>query len=333
MFYKSTMDSCPKGLGTPSPLHTNVRTAKKRTRCRVSAAPAVCGLLLLGAAAIFAARPFGEWQPAKSVDAGGLLAVNTPSLEGCPIESPDKHNLFFASNRDGGKGLIDIWVADREGAHHPWGAPSNLPEPVNSTYDDFCPTPLQDGRLLFVSARPSPCGGGTDIYETRLHPVKGWLEPKNLGCQVNSFGSEFSPSIVDAKGQVILFFSSNRLGTQQIFQSVLGSDGTWSPATPVSELNSPFEDARPNVRKDGLEIFFDSTRQGGAPDIWSAVRSSISEPWSAPFPLGPNVNTTAGESRPSLSRDGNRLYFGSTRGGGQGNSDIYMSTRLHGGKR
>ena len=316
MLGKPTIDSRSQIQGSANPIPRGLVLAASR-----------CGLIAFAAIATYAAQPFGEWQPATSVDPGGLLTVNTLALEGCPIESPDGHNLYFASNRAGGKGLIDIWVADREKAEDPWGAPVNLPEPVNSVYDDFCPTPLPRGRLLFVSARPNPCGGGTDIYETRLHPVRGWLEPRNLGCQVNSFGTEFSPSVVEAEGTVILFFSSNRSGPQQIYQSVLGSGGVWGPAEPVGALNSVFEDARPNVRKDGLEIVFDSTRQGGPPDVWSAVRSSLSEPWSPPFQLGSNVNSAAGESRPSLSRDGTRLYFGSTRAGGQGGSDIYVSRR------
>jgi Tol biopolymer transport system component len=65
----------------------------------------------------------------------------------------------------------------------------------------------------------------------------------------------------------------------------------------------------------------------GGPDIWSARRASVSDPWSAPVNLGLNVNSASGEARPSLSRDGKRLYFGSPRDGGEGNSDIYVATR------
>lgn len=43
--------------------------------------------------------------------------------------------------------------------------------------------------------------------------------------------------------------------------------------------------------------------------------------------LGPNVNTAASETRPSLSWDGTTLYFGSTRPGGDGDSDHYVTTR------
>jgi Tol biopolymer transport system component len=289
---------------------------------------------LMAAAALLvastaAAQNFGPWQPAVSIDPNGLRGVNTGALEGCPAESPDGGSLFFASNRAGGQGGLDIWVAHREGEDQPWGEPQALPEPVNSAHNDFCPTPLPGGRLLFVSNRGSACGGGADIYQTRLHPVRGWLEPEHLGCRVNSFGNEFSPSLVEANGRTMLFFSSDRSGIHDIYMSVLGRDGRWQEPEPVHELNSVFNDFRPNVRRDGLEIVFDSTRDGGGPpQIWSSHRQSIDEPWPAPVKLGPNVNlASAPQTRPSFSRDGTRLYFGSVREGGEGDFDIYVSTR------
>jgi Tol biopolymer transport system component len=84
------------------------------------------------------------------------------------------------------------------------------------------------------------------------------------------------------------------------------------------------------VRKDGLEIVFDSNRAGTF-DIFIATRGSLNAQWSSPKRLDADVNSdTADETRPSLSRDGLRLYFGSTRAnaelGGAG-GDIYVSTR------
>lgn len=271
----------------------------------------------------------GEWSWRAAQPVPG--SVNTPALEGCPIESPDGHYLFIASRRNGDPS-IDIWAAYRERESEPWSVPGKLPEPVNTDFDDFCPTPLPGGRLMFVSRRPSACGTNTaDIYETRLDPALGWLPPQLLPCtgpdDVNSFAEEFSPSLVEAGGRTILFFSSGRAGVQQIYSSERQASGQWGPAVAVDELNSGAQDARPNVSHDGLEIVFDSTRDSAAPDIWTAKRSKISKQWSAPRKLGPHVNSDAAESRPSLSRDGKRLYFGSTRVGGQ--SDIYVAERFN----
>src|SRR5919106_2987224 len=257
-------------------------------------------LIALALAVVFSqsaahAQSFGPWGPAVSVDPGRVNGVNTPFNDGCPIEAPDGHMLFFASDRD--NLILDIWVASRSSFGDPWASPEKLPFPVNTTAsNEFCPTPLAGNRLLFVSTRSNNCGGpgpNPDIYYTQLHPVRGWLPPEHLGCEVNSGFAEFSPSLVEADGMTILFFSSNRppAGRHQIYMSVQQPDGSWGAATLVNELNSAASDARPNVRKHGLEIVFDSTRAGGLSQIYTASRSSILDPWSTPEPLGPNVNS------------------------------------------
>ena len=283
---------------------------------------------------------FGDWSTAASIDPNRLL-VNTSVNDGCPIEAPDGLTLFFASNRTVNgqpNTLLDIWVAFRASEDEPWSEIERLPGPVNTGANEFCPTPLPGNRLMFVSTRTSPCSGPltpptADIYLTQHHPVHGWLEPKPL-CGVNSTFDEFSPSFVEADGVTMLYFSSSRGGLHKIYVSVMQKDGTWGTPTPVDELNQEAAiDARPNVRKDGLEIVFDSTRGDPAnvnSDIFTSTRTSLSEPWSAPRRLGANVNSAAPESRPSLSRDGTRLYFGSSRAnatiGGSG-ADIFVSTR------
>lgn len=292
------------------------------------------GLVAVSAPPAAQAQSPGPWEPAVSVDPNRVNGINTPVNDGCPIEGPDGHMLFFASDRDG---VLDIWVASRSNLEDPWASPEKLPFPVNTTTsNEFCPTPLPGNRLLFVSTRGNLCNGAgpnPDIYETRLHPVRGWLEPRHLGCEVNSGFEEFSPSLVNAGGMTFLFFSSSRSEPplQKIYMSVQQPDGSWGTATLVNELNAlGASDARPNVRLDGLEIVFDSTRNGGPPQIYTATRSSISDPWSAPELLGPNVNSPAfSQSRASISRDGKRLYFGSSRDNQAGDtgSDIFVSTR------
>lgn len=146
------------------------------------------GALVLLAASVLAAPAFGPWGPAASVESvpGSSSEVNTAFLDGCPILSRDGEQLYMASDRPGGKGGLDIWVAEGAGPRGPFGAPENMGEPINSAFNDFCPSPLRDGQgFMFVSTRPGGCGG-TDIYLTRRHPELGWEAPVNLGCAVNS---------------------------------------------------------------------------------------------------------------------------------------------------
>jgi Tol biopolymer transport system component len=291
-------------------------------------------LLALAAAHPVSAQNFGPWGAAVSIDPD-RTAVNTSFNDGCPIEAPEGDGLFLASNRPGSLGL-DIWVSSRGPGDTGWTAPVNL-HVVNSAANDFCPTPLPGNRLLFVSTRANHCGGSAnnpDIYLTRFHPVKGWLTPEPLPCGVNSGFEEFSPSLVEADGVTMLFFSSSRddAPRHKIYVAVLQPDGSWA-ASPVDELNWPnASDARPNVRKDGLEIVFDSTRAGGPPQIYAATRSTVFEPWSTPELLDTTVNLPGfAQTRPSISRDGRRLYFGSTRDNRPedlpGGGDIFVSTR------
>jgi hypothetical protein len=65
----------------------------------------------------------------------------------------------------------------------------------------------------------------------------------------------------------------------------------------------------------------------GGFDIWTATRANVHQPRSTPVNLGPNVTSEFAEMRPSFSRNGKRLHFGSARPDGEGSSDIYLSTR------
>lgn len=310
-------------------------------------ASAVAGAIVVLAAAalssVAVAMPddFGPWSQAIRVESipGTPSTFNGPGLDGCPFVSRDGKTFYMASVRDGGLGGIDIWVSTRASAEDPWGEPVNAGEPVNSSANDFCPTISRDGHLFyFVSNRGGGCGGD-DIYVTRLRP-DGWDPVENLGCDVNNAANEASPMPLPESGSgPVLYFSSNRAGgfSAESPGTIVGDSdlyvseshgGTFGAPTLVPGANSAAEDGQPNIRRDGLELFFFSTRHGGPPDIYSATRVSTSDSWSTPFNLGPGVNSAAGaETRPSLSWDGTTLYFGSTRPGGDGMADHYVTTR------
>jgi Tol biopolymer transport system component len=249
---------------------------------------------------------------------------NTAALEGCPHESTNGRSLYFASNRTGNN---DIYVTQR-GADGEWGEPVALAV-VNSSANDYCPTPLPDGGLLFVSERNDGLNCDpprADIYQSRRDPSGELLPPEHLGCVVNGPGHEFSPSYVPAGGGM-LFFSSSRTGKQRIYVSFRGTDGSWQAPQDVAALNDDLANSqRPNVSADGREIVFDSDRSGSrGVDIWYSYRATPHSEWTLPIRLeNESINSTATEARASMSRDGKRLYFGSNRGG---NFDIFVAER------
>jgi hypothetical protein len=289
-----------------------------------------------------AAVALSAWAAAQKIDeiGGNNPELNTSSLDGCPIQSPDGLSLYMASNRPGGKGGLDIWVATRATTSASWGAPINLGEPVNSAADDFCPTPVGKKGLFFVSreALPGACGQG-DIYYTHRTGAGAWKEPERLLCAPagpNSELDEQGPSWVAVNGKLrgrkLLYFSRSSVTPNvpgEIFVSVRQNGARFGPATPVSVLNdATANDIQPNVRADGLEVVFSSNRAGtlGTQDIWVATRGTLTAPWSAPVNLGSVVNTAAAETRPSLSQNGKQLLFGRAPGP-EGSSDIYVTTR------
>lgn len=320
-------------------IYRSAKTSGSTSRRLLATAACVCALATstsvaahwFGAWSIFdwagdwSRDQFGPWKPPVSAEQGSNSELNTASNDGCPILSPDGLSLFMATNRPGGLGGQDIWVAKRKSVTAPWGAPVNLGAPVNSAADDFCPDPVIGKGLFFVSKRTEPNG---DIYFTRQNWKGEWQEPIHLGPNINSADQEWSPSFfIDDRGRAILYFGSTRPGgpgLQDIYYSVNFGPAQLAPG----ELNTPYNDARPNVRSDGNEIVFDSDRPGtlGGPDIYTASRKSDSKPWPAATQLI-DLSSAAPDTRASLSWDGSMMVFGSARAGGEGMADIYVTTR------
>jgi Tol biopolymer transport system component len=295
------------------PRSSEIRRALSRTALIAIASTTLAGAVL--------AAQLGEFSTPVSAETGSDPSLNTAFNDGCPILSPDGLSLYMATNRPGGPGGLDIWVSHRATTTSGWEAPEPLPAPVNTADNEYCPTPVRGKRLFFVRAPAGTMNG--DILLTREH-TGGYDAPTVLGAEINSSAQEWSPSYFeDEAGNEFLYFSSTRLGPQKIFASV-----NFGPAQAVAELNEGGDAARPNVRKDGREIVFDSTRAPtlGGPDVWIANRESPDAPWGAPQHLEA-VSSAAPDTRASLSWDGTFLLVGSARAGGEGQADIYVSSR------
>ena len=109
--------------------------------------------------------------------------------------------------------------------------------------------------------------------------------------------------------------------------AIVLSDGTVCPGV----VNSAFNDSHPAISKDGLTLFFASTRPGGSGgyDLWFSKRESLDGCWQPPVNLGPVVNSPSLDFAPNLSNDGHWLFFHSNRPGGCGGlDDLYASHRV-----
>ncbi len=154
---------------------------------------------------------------------------------GFPCFAPDNKTLYFASNRDGGKGGFDIYKAELKGSF--WGEPKNLGSGINSRGDEI--TPYFDGRTLYFSSDWHFGFGGYDIFK-----VEG-NEAVNLGTGINSSGDDygfvFDPSLSTG------FFVSNRRGTKgkdDIYQAKRGGE---TANIIVLENGKPLKDTKIKV--------------------------------------------------------------------------------------
>ena len=119
---------------------------------------AIIGIAALSiAGTAVAALTASAWTTAQKIDTvgGNNSEVNTPSLDGCPIQSPDGLSLYIASNRPGGKGGLDIWGGHPRERNCALGCPAEPGRAPDPAADDFCPTPVEGGLFIRAATRSS----------------------------------------------------------------------------------------------------------------------------------------------------------------------------------
>ena len=150
---------------------------------------------------------------------------------GHPAISPDGKTLFFVSDMKGGFGGTDIYFCVREAGK--WSDPVNLGTEVNTFSNEMFPYVADNGDLYFASDGLAGFGG-LDLFVTRRSGGK-WMNPENLGQQINSSYDDFS--LATADNCKTGFFSSNRPGG-------LGRDDLYfftpiEPTTPITPPSPP----------------------------------------------------------------------------------------------
>jgi len=126
----------------------------------------------------------GVWSPPRNLGA----AVNTKYWESQPALSADGSQLFFASNRPGGKGSRDIWMTQLDGQGK-WKRPINMAQ-INTRGNEFSPFIHVNGQALFFSSDGHGGYGRLDLFQCRKDELGYWGKPENLGYPINTSGDQ-----------------------------------------------------------------------------------------------------------------------------------------------
>ncbi|MCP4262176.1 MAG: hypothetical protein GY774_32440 [Planctomycetes bacterium] len=207
------------------------------------------------------------------------LTVNSSHWDGESGISADGLELYFASDRPGGFGGVDLWVTRRATKDDPWEEPVNLGPNVNTSVDDTDVCISTDGLSLYIESYRSGGHGRNDLWvSTRKTKNHSWGIPMNLGPAVNSSVSDGAPSIL-SDGRILFFsdYSSPRPGgfggTDIWVMRRTSISDTWAePVNLGPTINRSSDDQGPNISADGSILYFFSRRSGGSGefDLWQA---------------------------------------------------------------
>lgn len=200
-------------------------------------------------------------------------------VEADPWFTPDGKTLFFISTRstDGVKRKdLDIWRIRRT-TDETWGTPERLPEPLNSSAQEWFPRLAPDGWLYFGSGR-SGGKGKTDIWRARVNAQGRWTVT-NLGPQINTAGDEYEP-LVSPDGKMMIVMADGGL-----YMSRSAGD-EWTKRTKLSpEINVNGSEIGATLSPSGRTLLFardTGSILSGEFFIWHI---GDTEPWPLPCPM------------------------------------------------
>jgi outer membrane protein OmpA-like peptidoglycan-associated protein len=219
----------------------------------------------------------------------------------------------------------------------------NLPYSINlaglGRFDDalnavnaFLAIPNLNDKSIQSAAYRKQCYEFAIDYKGK-HPSADYVfAPVNLGDSINSRQSEYYPSFTIDDSTLV--FTRRGEGIRENFmQSNLIENGYSHSQLINGQLNEEPSKGGINISQDGEWLIFAGNFSGkgfGDFDLYTSYNTPHG--WSAPINLGANINTEYWESSPSLSPDKNALYFSSSRPGGYGGRDLYVSYRMPNGK-
>lgn len=150
-----------------------------------------------------------KWTPAEKLNdhVNDAKATNTQPSIGYDLSGNEI--LFFSSDREGGQGMMDIWVS-KLNADGSYSQAFNAGDKINSQGNEVTPFYDVNNRKLFFSSDWYYGFGGYDIFETKGESAN-WSSPKNLLQPINTPQNDlyYTKAIDNSKA----FITSNRKGS------------------------------------------------------------------------------------------------------------------------
>ncbi len=172
---------------------------------------------------------------------------------------------------------------------------------------------------------------GHNEYALAHQSEKLSYQPLPLSDTVNCFPMQYFP-VLTADNRQLVFTKRQGRGhedDEDIFISAKDASGRWTTPVSISDnINSDLREGASTISADGRHMIFTACgvkNTYGSCDLFESKKTG--DTWSQPVNLGPLVNSAAWDVQPSLSADGQELYFVSTRKGGVGGSDIWYSRK------
>ena len=159
----------------------------------------------------------------------------------------------------------------------------------------------------------------------KLHPADPFIEVTNVGDSINSSNAEYFPTIT-VQDSLFVFMRRDSYKREDFLYSTISNNG-FSLAKPLSDsLNFADKKGAPSLSSNLNTLYYaaEYNEMGfGRYDIYMVQKKDTG--WSFPINLGRNINSDFWESAPSISPDGQALFFSSNIPGGYGGIDIYVA--------
>lgn len=146
----------------------------------------------------------GKWSSPKKL---GINVAGKTTTQPMSCEIDGEEYLFFASDRKGGLGKLDIWFA-KSYDNGKFGKPIHTGKNINSPDNEVTPFYDVAGRQLYFSSDWYAGLGGFDIFRAKGTPQR-LARPKNLGAPINSRYNDLY-YFIDTVSEVN-YFASNRI--------------------------------------------------------------------------------------------------------------------------